>query len=125
MDSDLDSALLQLERRGWDALCGRHGKAFYRALLAPDGLMVFPGLRLDREAALEAIPDGPSWSGYELYDEAVHHPSVGTAVVVYRGVARRDEARYEAEMTSTYVLRDGRWCLALHQQSPIAPAATS
>jgi hypothetical protein len=60
MDARDIDPLLYLERRGWDALCGAHGRAFYRALMAPDGMMVFPGTRLDRDAAIEAIPDGPS-----------------------------------------------------------------
>ena len=124
MDARDIDPLLYLERRGWDALCGAHGRAYYRALMAPDGIMVFPGMRLDRDAAIEAIPDGPSWTSYELRDEDVHRPSPDTAVVAYHAVARRDGSMYEAEATSTYVLQDGRWWLALHQQSPVAAAGS-
>ena len=52
--------LEELERRGWDALCGPDGAAFYEELMADEGLMVFPGLVLDKPQTLRAIRGTPT-----------------------------------------------------------------
>jgi hypothetical protein len=42
-----------------------------------------------------------------------------SGVVVYSVVARRDRQEpYSAVISSAYVLRDGAWKLAFHQQTP-------
>ena len=110
----------ELERRGWDALSGRGGAAFYRDLMADDGLMVFPGLTLEKSAAIRAIAGERPWQRYRL--EEVRVAQAGdTAVITYRATSRReDEDDYHARMSTVYVRLDGRWRLFLHQQSPEA-----
>lgn len=108
----------ELERRGWEALSGPDGAAFYRDLMADDGLMVFPGLTLDKAATVRAIAGVRPWQRYWL-DEVRVTGAGDTAVITYRATSRRDgEAEYCARMSSVYVRIDGRWRLVLHQQSP-------
>jgi hypothetical protein len=81
-------------------------------------VMVFPGVVMDRAAALEAIRTVQPWSRFSLSDmRIVSEGPVG--MVVYRARAQRGDApEYEALMSSVYVLRNGQWRLVLHQQSP-------
>ena len=108
-----------LERRGWDALCGPDGAAFYADLMADDGLMVFPGMVLGKEQTLAAIEAAPPWASYELADVRVIDAAADAALVTYRATASGD-GEYRALMTSAYVKRDGGWRLVLHQQTPDA-----
>jgi uncharacterized protein (TIGR02246 family) len=111
-----------LERRGWEALSGADGAAFYANLMADDGLMVFPGSVLDRQQSLRAIAGAPPWASYDLEDVRVIEAGPDGAVVTYRAIARREgEAPYRAWMSSVYARRDGGWRLVLHQQSPDRP----
>jgi uncharacterized protein (TIGR02246 family) len=114
------SEIEALERRGWEALSGPDGAGFYDDLMADDGLMVFLGLVLDKAAILEAIAGPPPWSSFELGELRVVEATPDSALVVYRATAERSgEAAYQANMSSVYARRDGRWRLVLHQQTPI------
>jgi uncharacterized protein (TIGR02246 family) len=111
--------LEELERRGWVALSGADGAAFYADLMAGDGVMVFPGMVLDKAEALRAIEGAPPWATFELRDVRVVEATSDAAVVTYRATAQRaGEKAYEALMSSVYARRDGRWQLLLHQQTP-------
>jgi hypothetical protein len=116
--SDVVAELEALERRGWDALSGDGGADFYRDVMADDGLMVFPGMVLDKPAALETIRSVAPWASYELEDVRV--AADGSAgLITYRARARRPaEPEYDAYMSSVYIRRGGSWRLLLHQQSP-------
>jgi uncharacterized protein (TIGR02246 family) len=116
------SEIAELERRGWEALSGPEGAAFYANLMDDDGLMVFPGLVLDRAASLRAIAGAPPWNSFDLDDVREIRPTPDSAIVTYRASARRDSGGYVANMTSVYGRRDGRWRLLLHQQTPIPDA---
>ncbi|MGH2428850.1 MAG: nuclear transport factor 2 family protein [Candidatus Limnocylindria bacterium] len=107
-----------LERRGWEALSGTDGDAFYRDLMADDGLMVFPRLVLDKEQTITAIAAERPWSSFELTDVRVVEAGSDCAVISYRASARRGPGPYDALMSTVYVRRDGRWQLVLHQQTP-------
>jgi uncharacterized protein (TIGR02246 family) len=116
----VSSEIAALERRGWEALSGPNGEAFYREVMADDGLMVFPRLVLDKAATLRAIAGERPWSSFELEDVREIAATPDSAVVVYRATAQREgEERYEANMTTVYARRDGRWRLVLHQQTPM------
>ena len=107
-----------LERDGWKALSGPDGAAFYEDVMDEDGLMVFPGLIMDKPASLEAIRQAGPWLTFELAEIRV--AKVGDAgLVTYKAVGRRAERPpYQAVMSSVYVRHGGRWRLLLHQQSP-------
>jgi hypothetical protein len=111
--------LEELERRGWEALCGPDGAAFYDEVMADDGLMVFPGTILDRDASLAAIASAAPWASFELIDVQAVELSADAGLVTYRAVAQRPgRPPYEALMTSVYSRREGAWRLVLHQQTP-------
>jgi hypothetical protein len=107
-----------LERRGWEALSGPNGTAFYEGVMADDGLMVFPGSIMDKPTALDAISRASPWSSFELSDIRTTADNL-VGLVTYRAKSQRDQAPpYEAVMSSVYVRRQGQWKLLLHQQSP-------
>ncbi len=113
-----------LEREGWAALTGPDGAAFYAEVMADDGLMVFPGMVLDKTATITAIAGAPPWQSFELDDVRQIMAASDSGIVTYRAKARRaGEDEYVALMSSVYVRREGRWRLLLHQQSPIPAAA--
>jgi hypothetical protein len=115
-----DEELLELERRGWEALSGPDGAAFYDDLLCDDALMVFPMGIFDRATSLSAIRAAEPWQAFQLADVRIGHPAPDVGLVAYRATATRGGGSdYEAWMTSVYVRdSEGNWRLALHQQSP-------
>jgi uncharacterized protein (TIGR02246 family) len=116
---DVAVEIESLERRGWQALSGSDGAAFYADVMADDGVMVFPGSVLDRDASLRAIVDARPWSTFDLADMRVIEFGQGSVLVTYRATSQREgEAEYRAVMSSVYGRRDGVWKLVLHQQSP-------
>lgn len=115
--------LQALERRGWDALCGPNGAAFYDDLMADDGVMVFPGMILDKAATLRAIAGAAPWQSFELTDVRVVTATPETGIVIYRAAAQRaGDVAYRAMMSSMYSRYEGRWRLLMHQQTPTPPA---
>jgi uncharacterized protein YchJ len=63
---------------------------------------------------------GAPWDWHELDDEVVLPLGDDAAAVTYRARARRgDREVYTALIASTFVRVDGRWRLALHQQTPV------
>ncbi len=136
MDALDETALLDLEHRGWEALCTGNGGDFYGSLMTPAAVMVLVnGWVLDREAVRQSLNESPPWSGYDLSDTRLVPVSAGSAssgssgssstvpgsaALVYRARAWRDgEAPFEALMASTYTIVDGRLRLALYQQTTI------
>ena len=119
--SDHD-ALIALEHSAWDALStsGDAAAAFYERVLADEILMLLPGGMVinDREAVIDAMRGDP-WTSFELSDERVLDLGASSAVVAYRGTARRGDDEYTALFNSTYVRDGDAWRLALHQQTPV------
>ena len=116
------SALLDLERRGWDSLCDSTGSAFYGDLMTDDGLMVLAdGSVLDRDQVVASLSDAPPWHSYDIDDPRVVD-SGDTAALVYVGTGYRegDQPAFVGIMSSVYVRQDGRWRLALYQQTPVS-----
>jgi len=113
--------VLEIERAAWEALSTEGAAApFYADVLAREVLMLLPGGMVidDRDQVIDSMAGAP-WSAYELADEQVLDLGPDTAVVAYRGLARRGDEDYEALFNSTYVREDGEWKLALHQQTPV------
>jgi hypothetical protein len=92
----------------------------YRRHLAPDAVVVVPGMTLDRDACAAAMDASPGWDECAMTDPRTTRPTNDTALLTYRWISRRGYQRYEARMSSLYVRRDGRWLLVLHQQTPEA-----
>jgi len=115
----MTASLADLERQFW-----RGDAEFYRDNLTDDAVMVFPdpvGI-MDRDATVAAIAGGARWQDVALEDVRVITIADDVAILVYRAVATRAGADdpYRTLASSTYVRRDGRWRLAVHQQTPAA-----
>ncbi|WP_256282610.1 nuclear transport factor 2 family protein [Brevibacterium sp. HMSC07C04] len=111
--------LLDLERAGWDSLCNRAGAVFYGELMTEDGLMVLVnGFIMDRDAVVASLNEAPGWDRYEITDARMVAAGNSAAAIVYKAKASRgDEDPFEAVMSSTYTLVDGKPRLALYQQT--------
>jgi hypothetical protein len=114
--------IIDLERRGWEALAtdGQAATAFYEEVLDDDPVVLLPGGMVvkDRAAIVDSM-SGAAWSRYDLEDLDARALGDGAATVTYGVVAEREGADpYSALIASTYVRRDGAWRLALHQQTP-------
>ncbi|WP_435741681.1 nuclear transport factor 2 family protein [Nocardioides sp. SYSU DS0663] len=124
-DESLRTTLLDLERRGWDALCTSTGGEFYGELMTEDALMVLAnGMVLDRVSVVASLGEAPPWSRYEIGDERIVVTGSDSATLVYVATAWRDAdpEPFVAAMSSVYRLDDDVWRLCLYQQTPV-PAA--
>src|SRR5690349_9802119 len=90
MDQDWNDELIEVERRGWDALCSPGGADYYRQHLTEDALMAFPFGVLTRREALDAIADAAPWSRYEMTATRVVSLGAEAGVVVYAVRAERE-----------------------------------
>lgn len=111
--------LVELERRGWEALAAGGGKAFYSEHMDEAGLMILPGFVASKSEAVDAIDDSRPWTRYRLSDWRTTPAGKDAGLVTYRAVAQRGtEPEYRALMSSVYVRRPEGWRLLLHQQTP-------
>jgi hypothetical protein len=114
--------LLRLEHAGWTALSDGTGGEFYGSIMTENAVMVLAdGSVLDRDAVVASLDDAPAWSAYEISDERLVEMGPDAAAFVYRGRAFRASGGppFDALMSSVYVRADGRWRLALYQQTPV------
>lgn len=112
--------LLDLERAGWDSLCKATGAEFYGELMLPDAVMVLAnGMVMDRDTVVGALSASPPWRTYEISDARLIAVDDDNAVLVYTGTGYRDgdEPAFVGAMSSVYHRADGRWKLALYQQT--------
>ena len=119
MSSDaLAQELIQLERRGWEALCSHDAAIYYRQHLTEDALMAFPFGIMGRDEALNAMATAEPWSRYDMENPRVIPLGPDSGVVVYAVTAQREgQEPFSAVLSSTFARRDGEWKLAFHQQS--------
>jgi len=112
--------IIDLERRGWDALTSPNGAAFYADLMTDDAMMVFPGSVMTKQESLAAMRSAKPWSSYKFEDPRVLRVGTGGRLVLYRVTAKRAGADpYDALMTSIYVRRSDGWKMVFHQQTPV------
>ncbi|MFI6870063.1 nuclear transport factor 2 family protein [Nocardia sp. NPDC050406] len=114
--------LLEVEHRGWEALCASTGADFYGALMTEDAVMVLAnGMVLDRDGVVESLRNAPPWRAFELEDPRVIDAGGTAKVLVYTGIAYResDTPAFRGVMTSVYVDTPDGWRLACYQQTPI------
>lgn len=96
------------------------GDAFYGDLMTEDALMVLVnGQVMDRETVVRSLGQAPPWRTYELSDVRLINVDPDSAALVYVASAYREShgVAFVALMSSVYVRRDGRWRLALYQQT--------
>lgn len=114
---DLQHELVGIERRFWDA--GGDGAVFDEHARPTAHFIVVPFGTLDLEEARAAIVEAEPWDSLHLHDAQVLDIADGVVALVYDVEAQRGDLLYEAMITTVYVHDDGRWRLALHQQTPI------
>jgi len=115
------SALLDLERRGWDSLCDSSGSQFYGDLMTDDGVMVLAnGAVMNRDAVVASLEHAPPWQSYDIDDVRLIEAGSDAAGLVYVGTGYRDgdQPAFVGVMSSFYVRQGGRRRLALYQQTP-------
>jgi hypothetical protein len=112
--------LIELERAGWTSLCNGTGDDFYGQTMTSDGVMVLAnGTVMARDDVVAALGQAPPWSSYDMDDIQVVRIGEDSAALVYVGTGHRDgEPPFVGVMSSVYVKRNGRWKLALYQQTP-------
>lgn len=112
--------LIDLESRGWEALCDGTGADFYGRLVTDDGLMVLAnGSVMNRHDVVAALKESPTWGSYSIDQPSVIRVGEDSAALVYVGTGFRDgEKPLAAVMTSVYVRHSGEWKLAVFQQTP-------
>jgi uncharacterized protein (TIGR02246 family) len=108
----------QLEQRFWEAAGDAER---YAAGLAPDAIHVLPGLGVvSRAQVLEGVAGAQPWEAFTMHDVQTAWLGDDVVALVYTASARRaGRAPYRAWITSVYRRCDGRWQLALHQQTPL------
>lgn len=121
MAEQLTASLLDLERRGWDALCDGTGSAFYGALMTDDALMVLAtGQVMTRDEVVAALASAPRWDTYDLADVRLVMAGAGAALVYTATAGRQGAADVVAAMSSVYVAADEGWRLVLYTQTPVS-----
>jgi hypothetical protein len=118
---DITDELVELERRGWQALATEGGAAvYYDWILDDEPLMLLPGglVLTDRAAILDSM-SGPPWHSFHLEVLRAVMLNDDCGIVAYEVVAERPGTpAYSALMSTTYACRHGQWKVAVHQQTP-------
>ena len=115
----MNDTLLEIEERGWQALSSKENQDFCQQWLAEDALMVVPGMIIDRDTFLQALPSEQPWASHRIDDARTVQFTDECAALLYRVTARRNgQDPYVAIITSVYAHRNGTWKLIYHQQTP-------
>ncbi|MBB3750027.1 ketosteroid isomerase-like protein [Mycolicibacterium sp. BK634] len=121
-DQQLLDELLDIERAGWQSLCESTGDRFYGDVMTDDAVMVMAnGMMLDRAAVTAALGQAPPWKRFDLTEPQIVSAGDDAAALVYVGTAERDgvDEPFVGAMSSLYRRIDGKWRLALYQQTAI------
>ncbi|KAK7179670.1 hypothetical protein DPSP01_011583 [Paraphaeosphaeria sporulosa] len=119
----LTATICTLEHRAWAALCDS-GNALL-PLLSASPVFIFPGDRIltaTSSPSLHEILQDPGfqpWTKYTLSHDEVMPLGESGALVYYRVEAIREELPFRAICSSAWVLEDGQWKMASHQQTLI------
>ncbi len=115
----IETDLLAIEEMFWT-----DGPEAYDAHADDTCLVVFAGMAavMTRVAIAKTAEQG-RWRDVKLTPTGFVQLAPTVAVVAYDCEAtRKDGAPHKARVSSTYVLRDGDWKLAAHQQTEMAEA---
>jgi hypothetical protein len=121
-DDALARQLIANERGAWDKYAKRDVEGSRPAMAEDYADVQGDGSVLDREAHLAFVPEANvEW--YELDRFHVIRLSPDAAVVTYRARARDRGAKdpYEADVTSGWSRRKGRWLNTFYRETPTAP----
>jgi hypothetical protein len=117
---DLSATLVEIEQAGWQALVDGTGRSHFRQVVDDHVVVLGPRFGVvTGEAAIDQL-SGDTWSWFRLRAPQVVAITDEVATIAYRVIVRRDfDAEHQAVVSSTYRLVDGRWRLAVHQQTPM------
>lgn len=110
-----DSRLWGSEKSLWTT-----DQAGYQAVIAAEALMVLPGHQnvLSGPDAVQAVSATPRWTDVTFTEQNVSRPQEGLIVVAYSVEASKENERYSARCTTTYLrLAHEEWRVIQHQQS--------
>jgi ketosteroid isomerase-like protein len=114
LDELVAEDLLRIEHQ-----LARGDGATYERHLTDEAVVVIPGETLDKPATVEAMDSSPGWDEVSIGEETVRELGPDAALLTYLFRGRRGQAHYAARSSSAYVRDgDGRWKLAVHQQTP-------
>ncbi|TQM32278.1 nuclear transport factor 2 family protein [Nocardia bhagyanarayanae] len=119
-DTDVLDELLDLESRGWDALCASTGADFYGALMTDDALMILAnGMVLDRDGVVESLRHAPPWRTYEIQNPRLVRVGSDATALVYVGIAYREgtDPAFRGVMSSVYARTSDGWRMTCYQQT--------
>ncbi|MEU0529055.1 hypothetical protein [Amycolatopsis tolypomycina] len=112
--------LIDLERRGWQALASEPGVArqFYDDVFDERIVLLLsdlPPIRR-REAALDALC-GAAWVEFRLHGLRCVRLTARTGVVRYSIAGAQSALPYSAQVSSVYARRPDGWKLTFHQRT--------
>ena len=115
---DLRNELISLERRFWESA---GDPEFYSEYFTDDGVMAFNIGTMGKDEVVSSMEGAPEWASYTIDDPVLVELGPDAASLTYTAVAQSagNDDVYRAALTSVYVRRDGRWLLAVHQQTPL------
>lgn len=116
---DLPARLLNEEHAGWRAIVAGQAADYYLRVMTKDALMIVAGAVIDRDGIRAAFESAPPWDSYQIREPAVIRLGDRAGILVYRAVATRGDETVELRMSTTYLLEDGGWLVAAHQQTPV------
>ena len=114
---DLPARLLHEEHEGWHAICEGRGGDYYSRVMTSDAVMIVPGAVIERTSIRASFDSTPPWEEYEIHEPRVIRLGSTGGILVYRAIARRGESTQSIQMSTTYVMTDGQWRIAAHQQT--------
>jgi len=114
---DLPARLMHEEHAGWRAIVEGRGGEHYQRAMTRDALMIVEGAVLGRDDILASFRGVPPWNEYHLHEPAVIRLGDRAGILVYRAVASRGDETVNLRMSTTYLIEDGAWRVAAHQQT--------
>ena len=120
--SHVQNELIQIEKGFWH---NGNSEAYYREHMADSGLAVLePGI-MSKGQAIEMTSISKPWADVEFSDVRAVPLCVDCIALIYSANGHRPDNHeaYQARVVSTYIRREGKWLLALHQQTMVSPKA--
>lgn len=120
----LQSELLDIERGFWER--GNEAE-YYRDNMVDSGLAVLePGI-MEKDQVMEMTTLAKPWKGVEMTDIRMMPLCADCVALIYSAEGKRPDNQepYSARVNSTYLRRNERWQLALHQQTMIEPKGSA
>lgn len=118
--SHVQDELLAIEKGFWER---GNEPGYYREFMADGGLAVLePGV-MTKDQAIDMTSISKPWKGVSMTDLRVHPLSADCVALIYNAAGNRPDNQepYQARVTSVYQRRNGKWQIALHQQTMVQP----